>query len=82
MKGIGEDSGSSESASGINDCCRLRTRYILNCLYWRDLWLGNGISKYLLMVFSQMVVCVCLAKAEGDKEGASVVELPLLTTKL
>ena len=29
-----------------------------------------------------MVVCVCLAKAEGDEENASVAELPSFTTKL
>ena len=34
------------------------------------------------MVFSHMVLCVCLVKAEGDEESASVAELPSFTTKL
>ena len=34
------------------------------------------------MVFSHMVVCLCLAKAEEDEESASVAELPSFTTKL
>ena len=34
------------------------------------------------MVFSHLVVCVCLAKAEGGEEIVSVSQLPLFTFKL